>query len=147
MLNTKDFSDLLILDKIFDENSKLYIPKPGEKIIRKISDINKKEEFILNMDRGRINLEKIKYQTRYSPLNDIMLRLDTTRPRHQNPDGKFIECPHIHIFKEGYGDKWAYPLDPNIFKNPNDLSELLRDFLIYFHVIKIPQIIYTPSLL
>ncbi|MDF2884419.1 MAG: hypothetical protein K0R54_4986 [Clostridiaceae bacterium] len=147
MLIEDEFTRLFNLNKTFDNNKKLYIPKAGEKVVRSLIDINKKESFILNMDRGRINLEKIKYQTRYKATNDIMLRLDVTRPRHRNPDGKIIEYPHIHIYKEGYGDKWAYPLNPKVFKDPNDLAQLLKDFLTYFNVKEIPDIVATYSLI
>jgi hypothetical protein len=41
------------------------------------------------------------------------MRLDLDGPTHRNPDGQEIPCPHLHIYREGYGDKWAIaaPLD------------------------------------
>lgn len=142
MITNKDFSRLLNLDKFFDDISIINLPSYGGKITRLLKDSSKKENFILNIDRGKINLSKIKYQTRYTITNDIMLRLDISGPRHQNPDGIFVGHPHIHIYKEGYGDKWAHPLNPDIFKDISNLGNLLSDFLNYFNVKNIPQIIY-----
>jgi len=38
-----------------------------------------------------------------------MLRYDNGG-RHTNPDGEKFEGPHIHLFKEGFNDKFAYPV-------------------------------------
>ena len=40
-------------------------------------------------------------------------------------------CPHIHIYREGYDDKWAYPLDKKIKTDPKDLIQVLIDFFKY----------------
>lgn len=65
-----------------------------------------------------------------------MLRLDIEGPAHLNPDGNEIQCPHIHIYKEGYQLKWAYPLNQHIKTNTDDLFQVLIDFLKYNNVQK-----------
>ena len=148
MISQTEADKLINEDKYFCENDKLIIAgNKSLKIVRNLKSINSQNEFVLNMDRGKIELSKIKYQTRHKATNAILFRLDTTGPRHQNPDGNFVECPHIHIYKEGYNDKWAYPLDSKAFKNPFDLAQILKDFLEFFNVKDIPQIIIEQSFL
>ena len=33
-----------------------------------------------------------------------------------------------HVYREGFDDRWAYPLDPDEFRNPHDLVQALIDF-------------------
>ena len=61
---------------------------------------------------------------------------------HTNPDKKTViqpYQPHIHIYREGYGDKFAYPL-PNVFQNVEDISSLFMDFLSYSRIINSNEI-------
>lgn len=147
MISEKKFENILKTKKFLEDNSAIVLPNKGGKIKRYIRSLSGKDGFILNIERGKIKLSKVKYQTRSKITNDILLRVDTNGPRHQNPDGEFINCPHIHIYKEGYGDKWAYKLDNNIFKDDSNLAQLLRDFLNYFNIESIPNIIYSESLI
>lgn len=147
MISEKEFNQLMDLEKVLEDESPIILPNNGGKITRIIKSFCEKEDFILNIERGKINLSKVKYQSRYKKTNTILVRIDTNGPRHQNPDGQYINCPHIHIYKEGYGDRWAYKLDENIFSDINNLAALLNDFLKYFNVNKVPNIIYCDSLL
>lgn len=144
MLSTTEFNTLLGKIKVFEDTSPIVL---DGKINRHLKSTTSNDDFVLNIDRGRINLNKVKYQGRHKSTNTIMLRIDTAGPRHQNPDGEYIDCPHIHIYKENYGDKWAFPLDKNIFQNQSNLSNLLMDFLLYFNVENIPKILYMESLI
>ena len=140
MLVQDDFDILMGSSKYFNDNSAIIIPDNGGKINRYIYSENSKDQFVLNIERGRIDLRKVKYQTRDKSTNTVLLRIDTKGPRHLNPDGNFVECPHMHIYRENYGDKWALPLDSSIFSDSDNLGNLLRDFLIYFNVQDIPTI-------
>lgn len=146
MLTNNDFNNIMSMAKKFEDMSTIVLPANGGKINRNLSSTSSNDEFILNIERGRINLKKVKYQTRHKSTNTPLIRIDTTGPRHQNPDGEYIECPHIHIYKENYGDKWAFPLDKNLFTDTDNLSNLLKDFLIYFNVEEIPGILYMETL-
>lgn len=137
-------ADLLINEaKYFEDMSNIILMADKTKIEKILKSTNSNEEFLLNIERGRIDLKKVKYQTRYKRTNSILLRIDTSGTRHFNPDGEFVPCPHIHIYKEGagpLGDKWAYPLDPKYFSDIDNLPQLLKDFLLYFNVKEIPVI-------
>jgi hypothetical protein len=51
-----------------------------------------------------------------------------------NSDGEEIACPHIHIYREHYEDKWAIPLDKVIVTNETDLVQVLIDFFTYNNI-------------
>ncbi|NQU21722.1 MAG: hypothetical protein HQ567_10595 [Candidatus Nealsonbacteria bacterium] len=68
-----------------------------------------------------------------------MLRLDVDGPPHQNPDGEEMPSPHLHVYREGYGDKWAVPV-PAEFTDTSDLVCTLRDFMKYCNVQECPSI-------
>src|SRR5690554_440807 len=71
--------------------------------------VESNDKFQIDVQRKSLNIKKCTYQTRYKKFITL-LRIDIEGPAHQNPDGTEIPCPHIHIYKEGYDDKWAYPL-------------------------------------
>jgi hypothetical protein len=73
-------------------------------------------------------VSKCTYQERYAVI-EILLRLDIDGPPHQNPDGVDVPCPHLHVYREGYGAKWAMPL-PADFTNPSDLVVIHYDRLL-----------------
>jgi hypothetical protein len=40
------------------------------------------------------------------------MRLDLDGPPHRNPDDQEIPCPHLHIYRAGYGDSGPSPPRP-----------------------------------
>lgn len=82
-----------------DIGGKLQIPVEAER---------EKESFFVNINRGRTSSLKVTYQTRARTLIPLA-RLDVGAS-HQNPDGMHIGSPHLHIYREGFADKWAYEL-------------------------------------
>ncbi len=38
-------------------------------------------------------------------------------------------CPHLHIYREGYGVKWAVPIPIDRYRNPADLFSTCEAFL------------------
>lgn len=57
------------------------------------------------------------------------MRLDLDGPPHRNPDDEVIPCPHLHIYREGYGDKWATPAPVVLYPNPADLFSTFEAFM------------------
>ena len=53
---------------------------------------------------------------------------------------KEICCPHLHIYREGFGDKWAMPVPVDRFNRTADLVGTLQDFMMYCNVIELPFI-------
>ncbi|MCC7163592.1 MAG: hypothetical protein IT331_13950 [Anaerolineae bacterium] len=100
---------------------------------------DKRENFFLDIERNSINLSRGKYQNRSRQVI-ILARLDFGGPPHRNPDGQEMPCPHIHLYREGYADKWAIPLPNEHFPNPNDPWQTLQDFMRFCHITLPPMI-------
>lgn len=97
-----------------------------------------RESFVLDVRRNRINLAKGTYQTRGRRVV-VLARLDFGGAPHRNPDDEVIPCPHIHLYREGYGDAWAYPL-PAEFGAVADPWKLMKAFMRYVNVVRKPHI-------
>jgi hypothetical protein len=102
-------ADALIEMEKCSADEKVYLfPRPGERISIPLTSPDKRESFMLDVTRAQIKLTKATYQDRARQAI-ILMRLDLDGPVHRNPDGKEILCPHLHVYREGYGDKWAVP--------------------------------------
>ncbi len=65
-------------------------------------------EFILTLNR---NPFEIRLHLRTQNDNIGLCRIDAA-PYHPNPDGTELrDTPHMHVYREGYGLKWAEPID------------------------------------
>lgn len=134
VLLTQQEAETLIetLKSIKDTNTTFAFPIPGDYKKLELSSMDGKYTFIVDVNRkGSINLsKKCTYQGRYQK-DTILLRLDIGGPDHTNPDGETICGSHLHVYKEGFGDKVAIALPPEI-TGSDDLFQTLIDFLIYF---------------
>lgn len=98
------------------------------------------EEFSLDITRGKIEVTKNTFQGRARKVI-ILVRLDIDQfARHRNPDDEWIVGHHIHLYKEGYHDRWAYPIPP-VFTNINDISQTLDEFMNYINIVTKPKIL------
>lgn len=114
-------------------------PSLGEAIHIPLISASGRENFHLDISRSYINLVKGTYQNRYRQIV-ILVRLDFGGQSHRNPDGEEISSPHIHIYKEGYGDKWAFPLPNKEFTEGIDRWQMLKDFMRYCNITIAPKI-------
>ena len=73
-------------------------------------------------------LLKLKCQLRSTTHSVILARLDFAS-LHRNPDGTTVGVPHLHVYREGYGDRFAYEVPSGMLKNPYDPLQVLLDFL------------------
>jgi hypothetical protein len=95
---------------------------------------------VLDITRGRINLKKGTYQSRARGVV-ILARLDFSG---RNPDNQEIGSPHLHLYREGYGDRLAFPVPPAAFPNLADSWATLQDFMRFINLTLTPDI--RPSL-
>ncbi len=114
--------------------STIEFPLPGQaKQLEAISE-DGHEAFLFDVNRkGKIKLSKCTYQERYAVV-EILLRLDLDGPPHENPDGTLVTCPHLHVYREGYGTKWAYAPPAGAFSDITNLVRTFLDFLAYCNV-------------
>jgi len=78
--------------------------------------------------RAQIKLTKATYQNRARQAI-ILMRLDLDGPPHRNPDGTEIHCPHLHTYREGFGDKWASAAPVDRYSDTMDLFSTCEAFL------------------
>jgi len=104
------------------------LPLAGGKLCVPLESFDGREAFTLDVTRGRINMHKGTYQNRAR--NTIVLaRLDFGGAPHRNPDDEEIGVPHLHLYREGFGDKWAQPVPAAQFPDTVDRWRLLLDFM------------------
>jgi len=106
--------------KIADEEPYAF-PDFGETLILDLLSLNEREKFKLDVNRrNRINTLKCTYQNRYQIIIPL-IRIDVNGPPHDNPDHSTVGRNHIHIYREGFDDKFAYEL------NKQGLTKLLQE--------------------
>ena len=139
MLAQQEADLLAEMPKVFCEPDPIMFPNPGEDLRRDLISRDGRERFSLDVSRGSIKVSKCTYQERARAVF-VLVRVDLSGPPHTNPDGATVSCPHIHLYREGYHDKWAEPLPSERFTSPFDLVRVLSDFLRYCHVVDLPEI-------
>lgn len=118
---------LLVMPKRRVDETRHSYPVSG-KLTIPLTSLDKREHFLLDIHRGQIALLKGTYQNRAKQVI-VLARLDFGGPPHRNPDGEEIPCPHLHVYREGWGDKWATALSPDEFADAADPWALYTDFL------------------
>lgn len=140
---------LLALRKTFQDDSPLDFstttPMDYERVLQ--SD-DRREEFLLTIERGNRKRARLKYQTRARKVI-VLARLDLDGPAHRNPPdfpyrpNERLPCPHIHLYREGFDDRVAYLIpevpDFNVTDSTKGLSWLV-DFLQFCHIEGAPPI-------
>lgn len=119
---------LIEMEKRFVDDKDWIFPPPGERIALALTSLDKRENFMLDVTRAQIKLTKATYQNRVRQAI-VLIRLDLDGPPHRNPDGTEIDCPHLHTYREGFGDKWAVPAPEYRYKNVQDLFSTCEAFL------------------
>lgn len=114
-------------------------PGLGGTIFVPLTSVDKRENFFLDISRGRIDLLKGKYQNR-ARQTIVLVRLDFGGQPHRNPDDEEIPSPHLHLYREGFGDKWAFPVPAKHFPNMSDLWQTLNDFMVFCNIKEQPII-------
>lgn len=130
---------LINIEKRAESSDAYTYPSLGGAINIPVLSIDLREKFIIDVSRGRVNLLKGTNQLRSHQVI-VLVRLDFNGSPHRNPDGEEIACPHMHIYQEGYGDKWAYPLPDGVFSNLDDGLQTIRDFMGYCNVTTLPEV-------
>jgi hypothetical protein len=137
---TQDEADKLIaMEKRAVEQRTWNFPGPGDQIAVPLESMDKRESFILDVTRSQIKLTKATFQNRVR-VAIILYRLDIDGAPHRNPDGQEIPCPHLHRYREGYGDKWAVPAPLDRFPDTTDLFATLDAFMKHCNVKEPPRI-------
>ncbi|MBD2550908.1 hypothetical protein H6G65_15210 [Microcystis elabens FACHB-917] len=137
-LAQSDADALLALEKHKVDNTVHEYPILGGSLKVPLISRDRREEFLLDVYQNQINLAKGTYQNRARRVV-ILARLDFGGAPHRNPDDVEIPCPHLHLYREGFGDKWAFPVPPEAFPSIADRWQTLQDFLRYVNVTDPPD--------
>ncbi len=128
---------LIAIEKVRESDDQPDYPGLGGNVCVPLVSADKREHFLLDVSRGRIDLLKGKYQNRGRHVI-VLVRLDFGGAPHRNPDGQEIACPHLHLYRHGFGDKWATPVPHDRFTDTADLWLLLKDFMRFCNITKPP---------
>lgn len=139
LLTQAEADALIALEKRRIDEREWEYPMLGGSLTIPLASSDRREQFILDIGRGRIDLSKNTFQNRARQVI-VLVRLDLGGSPHRNPDGEEVACPHLHIYREGFGDKWAMPVPPDLFSNPADPWQVLQDFMNYCNIIEPPRI-------
>lgn len=135
----EEADNLINASKEYHGPQKVEYPAPGESLNMQCESHGGSERYHLDVYRGRIELTKASHNLRVR-IAIPLLRLDIGGRPHKNPDGERIDCPHLHVYREGYGDAWAYELPDEVFNDVHDLPQTLKDFMDYCNIQNQPSI-------
>ena len=110
-------------------------PAAGQRLMVPLESVDQREQFVLDLHRGRINLAKGTHQNRARRVI-VLARLDYGGPPHRNPDGVEIGPTHLHLYREGYGDRWAFEPPQDVFVDLGDRWRTFEDFLRFCSVVE-----------
>jgi hypothetical protein len=137
-LTQSEADALLAMEKHKVDDQEWEFPGIGASVRVPLISDDRKENFFLDLRRGRIDLAKCTYQNRGRQVV-VIARLDVGGQPHRNPDDEEIPSPHLHIYREGYGDKWAFPPPEDAFRNLQDPRKTLADFMQYCNIVEPPS--------
>ena len=153
MLTQSEANFLISMKKKKAQDETYTFTRLGQILTIPIVSMDEEESFLIDINRkGQIKLTKCTYQERYRKII-VLVRLDIDGSPHTNPEveyvplsyllpynGKTIQCPHLHLYVEGFMDRWAIPTPTDKFPHTNDLYRTLEDFFRYCNVIEPPVI-------
>jgi hypothetical protein len=114
-------------------------PDFGGAISIPLVSADRREQFLLDVRRGRIDLTKGTYQNRGRQVV-VLVRLDFGGAPHRNPDGEEVPPPHLHLYRERFGDKWAVAVPGDRFASIGDPWRTLEDFMRFCNIVEPPII-------
>ena len=138
---TQAEADYLIeLPKRFVTNDPLELGLSALKLKRELVSADGRERFLLDIWCSGARLGKYTFQNRVRVII-ILVRVDVGDTlEHTNPDGVQVSGLHIHIYREAYDDKFAFPLDKYQFGDPSDMVRTFEDFANFCHIEALPPI-------
>jgi len=143
------------MEKFPEYDQEYQFPHSGEKLVISFISADKREKFLFDLYRGSIKITKVVYQNRVRKAY-ILRRLDFDGAPHPNPEvetvplpilepynGKEIPSPHLHLYVEDFGERWAVPAELLLPLDGKDIYEIMEDFFRYCNVKQLPKIIKT----
>ncbi len=139
ILTQSDADALLAMEKFKSDDVAYAYPSSGGSVRIQLQSADKREMFTLDITRNQVKLSKGTYQNRARGVA-ILARIDFGGAPHRNPDDQELPSPHLHLYREGFGDKWAMPLPPERFSDSGDPWLLLLEFMQFVNITEAPDI-------
>jgi hypothetical protein len=130
---------LIAMEKHRVNEERSDFPMGAQSLALPLQSPDKREQFLLDLSRGRIDLLKVKMQNRGRQVV-VLVRLDLGGAPHRNPDGEEISVPHLHVYREGFGDKWAVPVPADRFTATHDVWQTLEEFTRFCNITQLSHI-------
>ncbi len=123
---------LIATRKVFIDKKPLTVNRPYNEQKELRSERDPYEVFYLNITQTAIEFGRYFTVTRFfqTPLVRACLDPDAVHP---NPDGTKIKGAHIHLYRQGYKDRFAYPLSEKGFTN-TEIVPFLKEFLKFCNI-------------
>ena len=138
-LTQAEFDFLMSEDKLFDDlASPVQLGPAPIHWTRQINTVVTKEIFLLDFYRGSFELSKYTINKRYRQ-TVIFLRYDNGG-RHTNPDGVLFKGAHVHLYREGFNDKFAFPVSEIDVDNSDSMETVFTKIMHFCNVKKFPNI-------
>ena len=134
MLSQAEADALFEMQKYQADSAEYRFPPIGGKCAVPLVSADRRERFVLDIRKKSMEIAKGTFQSRQQSV--ILARLDFGGRPHRNPDDEEIASPHLHLYREGFGDRWAFPL-PAAFSDASDDWGLFENFLLYCNIDKI----------
>ncbi|HEY6341289.1 MAG TPA: hypothetical protein VIY49_07340 [Bryobacteraceae bacterium] len=141
-LSQQEADKLMAMEKKGVDQRRWTFPGPAARIVVPLTSLDKRENFALDVTRYQIKLTKATFQNR-ARVAIILYRLDIDGAPHTNPDGQQIPCPHLHVYREGFGDKWAFPAPSDKFPDCSNLFSTLYAFMQHCNITQPPTGLFS----
>ncbi|HEX3739880.1 MAG TPA: hypothetical protein VHV29_09145 [Terriglobales bacterium] len=139
MITQAEADDFMQMVKHFVRPPATITIPPGIDETHELASLDDRERFLLDVWRGTLRLAKLKFQNRVRTVI-VLARLDVDGSPHTNPDGQTIPGTHLHVFREGYDDKWAYPVSSSVFTLLTDPGTTFQEFCAFCNIESAPSV-------
>ena len=133
-ISQEHFDNLLKQQKEFaNKNQQIELGPPPIKWTLDVKSLESKETFLLDFFKRNIVVSRYSINKRYR--RSIVLFRYCNDGRHTNPDGKVFTGRHIHIYREGYDDKFAFPIQEIGIQDDDDLGVVFEKVLRFWNIL------------
>lgn len=130
---------LLAMEKRCERDEMIDFPARGEGIRVPLLSADRRERFLLDVWRSRIEVSRGTYQNRAREVV-ILARLDFNGKPHRNPDDEEVSATHLHLYRQGFGDKWAFHVPRERFRDVGNLQAMFEDFMEFCNITGPPRV-------
>jgi len=138
-ISQKEYNFIMKEEKEFDDlSSPIQLGPAPIQWTRQINSSSSKETYLLDFYRGSFEISKYTVNKRYRQ-TIILLRYDNGG-RHTNPDGVTFDGAHVHLYKEGCNDKFAYPISEIGIDETDNMETVFKKIMHFCNVKRFPSI-------